>query len=209
MKPSQPYQPFLLRLLHGFNGLFVLAAMLTAFWTYDTYDGRFGGLPLPHFPEMESIHGTFGLWALLLFPFFALYSFHRGQKRLIQPDSLAKLSQVGQPIWWYTLHRLANTVAILALTFALFSGKMMDSTWLPKGELDHAWYYAHLISWLVLGGAIALHVLLSARVGGLPLIWSIYQWRYRPQDSPVHWRGHLQTTWRSLQSNIAAWRSKQ
>jgi hypothetical protein len=62
---------------------------------------------------------------LLIFPAFAIYAFHRGQKRLMQPDSLGKLAQVGKPIWWYTLNRVTNTLALLALTFALFSGKAM------------------------------------------------------------------------------------
>jgi hypothetical protein len=38
-KPSLAYQPFLLRILHGFTALFVIAAILTAFWTYDVYIG--------------------------------------------------------------------------------------------------------------------------------------------------------------------------
>ena len=96
--------------------------MITAFWTYDTYDGRWGRIALPKFAEIEGIHGTFGLWTLLIFPFFVVYAFNRGQKRLVQSDSLNKLIQLGQPIWWYTLDRIVNTLSILALTFAVFSG---------------------------------------------------------------------------------------
>jgi hypothetical protein len=147
MASIRPYQPFLLRLLHGLTGLLVIAALVTAYWTYDTYDGRWGRIPLPTYPAIEGIHGTFGLWTLLIFPAFLVYVCHRGQKRLIQPDSLSKLTQVGKPIWWYTLNRWTNTLTLLALTFALFSGKMMGETWLPQGELTHIWYYAHLSSW--------------------------------------------------------------
>ena len=32
MKSTQPYQPLLLRILHGLTGLFLVAAILTAFW---------------------------------------------------------------------------------------------------------------------------------------------------------------------------------
>lgn len=199
MKPSQPYQPFLLRLLHNLNGLLVIGAILTAFWTYNTYDGRWGRLPLPLYGAIEGIHGTFGLWVLLLFPAFAYYAFHRGSQRLLQPNSLVQLTQINKPIGWYSLHRLTNTIAVLALTFALFSGKMMDETWLPMGELDHYWYYAHLISWLTLVISIALHVLMSVRVGGAPLLLSIWRWSYRPADSPTHWQKHLQTWWGSVQ----------
>lgn len=194
-KIAQPYQPLLLRILHGLTGLFVIAAILTAFWTYDTYDGRWGRISLPRFEEIEGIHGTFGLLALLVFPLFALYAFHRGEQRLIQSNSLRQLRQVGKPIWWYTLHRFTNTMAILALTFAVFSGKMMDEKWLPKGELNHSWYYTHLISWLVMVVCIALHLLMSAKVGGIPLLLSIVDWRFRDNDSPARWREHTVNWW--------------
>ncbi len=194
MKSSQPYQPLLLRILHGLIGLFLIAAILTAFWTYNTFDGRWGKLPLPYYPEIEGLHGTFGVFTLLIFPLFVVYAFHRGQKRLLQPDSLAKLTQFGKPIWWYTLNRFTNTVVILALTFALFSGKMMDEKWLPNGELDRFWYYAHLVSWLIIVACIALHLLMNAKVGGLPLLLSMINWRFRSKDSPALWS-----------TNIAAW----
>ncbi|MCM1984402.1 cytochrome b/b6 domain-containing protein [Lyngbya confervoides] len=201
--PFRPYQPFLLRILHGFTGLFLIAAILTAYWTYDTYDGRWGGIPLPPFREIEGIHGTFGLWTLLIFPAFVIYAFHRGQRRLIQPDSLSKLAQVGKPIWWYTLNRISNTLVLLALTFALFSGKMMDETWLPQGELNHAWYFAHLISWGVMVGAIALHLLINAKVGGSPFLLSMLTWQLRDKDSPTLWPAHVSQWW--VQVRRGAW----
>ncbi|UBF25023.1 cytochrome b/b6 domain-containing protein [Kovacikia minuta CCNUW1] len=170
MKLTQPYQPLLLRILHGLTGLFLMAAILTAFWTYDTYDGRWGRIPLPPYKDIEGVHGTFGLWTLLIFPAFVIYAFHRGQKRLVQPDSFTTLTQLGTPSWWYTLNRLTNTVALLALTFALFSGKMMDETWLPKGELNHAWYYAHLIGWVIMVAAIALHLLMECKSWGSTVV---------------------------------------
>ncbi|MDY7024250.1 MAG: cytochrome b/b6 domain-containing protein [Cyanobacteriota bacterium] len=204
-KFTSPYQPFLLRILHGLTGLFALAAIITAFWTYDVYDGRWGRIPLPRYTEIEGIHGTFGLWTLLIFPLFVVYAFHQGQRRLIQSDSINKLTQFGQPIWWYTLHRLVNTLSIFALTFAVFSGKMMDEKWLPQGELNHSWYYAHLISWLILVTCIALHLLMSVKVGGLPLILSIINWRFRSKDSPALWKKHL-SQWRS---NFASKKVKQ
>ncbi len=198
MKFSQPYQPLLLRILHGLTGLFLIAAIMTAFWTYDTFDGRWGRIPLPRYTEIESLHGTFGLYTLLIFPIFVVYAFHRGQKRLLQLDSLAKLTEVGRPIWWYTLNRITNTVTILALTFALFSGKMMNEKWLPKGELNHTWYYAHLIAWVVMVICIALHLLINAKVGGLPLLLSMLNWRFRAKDSPALWSTHIAAWWSSL-----------
>ena len=195
-KITQPYQPFLLRILHGSTALFAIAAMITAFWTYDTYDGRWGRIPLPEFREIEGIHGTFGLWTLLIFPFFVIYAFHRGQRRLIQADSFNKLARFGEPIWWYTWHRFVNTLSLFGLTFALFSGKMMDEKWLPQDELDRAWYYAHLISWLILFACITLHLLMSIKVGGIPLILSMTHRRFRSKDSPNLWYKHL-SNWRS------------
>lgn len=206
MKQNQPYQPLLLRLLHGLTGLFLIAAILTAFWTYDIYDGRWGRISLPYYREIEGIHGTFGLYTLLIFPAFVLYAFHRGQRRLIRPDSLAKLTQVGKPIWWYTLNRFINTLALIALTFALFSGKMMDETWLPRGELNHGWYYAHLISWMVMVIAIAIHLLMNAKVGGMPLLMSMLNWQFRHKDSPLLWSTHLSIWWsRVRQGSWLTW----
>ncbi len=202
--PAAPYQPFLLRVLHGITALCLIAAIFTAYWTYDTYDGRWGGHSLPKFPDIEGIHGTFGLWTLLIFPAFVVYAFHRGQRRLVQPDTLDKLAQVGKPVWWYTLNRITNTLALLALTFALFSGKMMGSTWLPDGELYHAWYYAHLISWVVMVLAMALHLLMNARVGGSPLLLSMLNWQFRDKDSPTHWPNHLSQWWVATQQG--AWK---
>lgn len=203
MKSTQPYQPLLLRILHGLTGLFLVAAILTAFWTYDTYDGRWGRVPLPSYRDIEGIHGTFGLWVLLIFPLFVIYAFHRGQQRLVQPDSFSQLAQMGTPLGWYTVNRFTNTFALLALTFSLFSGKMMDDTWLPKGELNHAWYYAHLIGWVMMVGAIALHLLMNAKVGGMPLLLSMLNWQFRDQDSPKLWPTHLAQWWTSLRNG--AW----
>lgn len=195
---TSPYQPLLLRLLHGITALCLLAAIATAYWTYDVYDGRWGRIPLPEYQEIEGIHGTFGLWTLLIFPALVIYAFHRGYRRLLQPDSLNKLTRLGTPLWWYTLHRGINTVSLLALTFALFSGKMMDETWLPDGELDHAWYYAHLGSWVVMVVTILLHWLLNAKVGGSPLLLSMLTWQFRAQDSPRLWSTHVTQWWSAV-----------
>lgn len=203
--PAAPYQPLLLRVLHSITALCLIAAIFTAYWTYDTYDGRWGGPSLPKYPQIESLHGTFGLWTLLIFPVFVVYAFHRGQRRLLQPDTLDKLAQVGKPVWWYTLNRITNTLALLALNFALFSGKMMGSTWLPDGELYHTWYYAHLISWVIMVLAIALHLLMNARVGGSPLLLSMLNWQFRDKDSPSLWPNHLSQWWAGVQQG--AWKS--
>ncbi|WP_072621565.1 cytochrome b/b6 domain-containing protein [Spirulina major] len=208
-KFSHLYQPLLLRIIHAGTGLATLGAMVTAYWTYEVYDRRWGSLGWPRWQEVEGIHGTFGLWSLLLLPVLLIYAVHRGSKRLVQPDFLAKVGQIPAPIAWYTLHRFANTMILVALGFAVFSGKMMSEKWLPQGELDHFWYFAHLLSWAVMLGAIAFHLLMTAKVGGVPLLVSVWRWPYRPKDSPRLWWGHAMTWRQQWRSNIAqAWRSR-
>ncbi len=185
------YQPLLLRLLHGITAISSILAIITAFWTYNTYDGRWGKLPLPDFKAIEGIHGTFGLWSLLIFPLFVIYAFQRGKNRLIQADFLSKIGNFKQKVWWYNLHRLINTLTILSLTFAVFSGKMMGEKWLPQGELNHYWYYGHLISWLLLVICLFFHLLMSFKVGGFSLILSMFNRQFRVNDHPQLWRKNL------------------
>lgn len=187
MSRSKPYQPLLFRLLHGGSALLALSALLTGFWVYNTYDGRWGKIWLPTIPDIQGIHGTFGLFFLLLIPAFAVYSFHPGQKRLIRSDSFARLAQVGRPIWWVSLQRICNTAMLLAATLSVISGRMMKEEWLPAGEIDRFWYYLHLSGWLVMLVCLALHLLMNAKVGGVPLLLSIVDLRVRPEDSPKHW----------------------
>lgn len=187
MPDSKPYQPSLLRFLHGVNVLIALLAIITSFWVYNTFDGRLIKLPLPEINDIIGIHGTFGLAFLLMMPAFALYSFHVGHKRLVQSDSLAKLTQIGKPIWWYSLHRIVNTVMLIAATWALITGRMMKEEWLPTRELDQIWYQLHLAGWVILVVCLIMHLLMSIKVGGLPLIVSMFEFKYRPEDSPATW----------------------
>lgn len=194
-KRSSLYQPLLLRILHNVQGISVILAMITAFWTYNTYDGRWGKVIfLPDWREIEGIHGTFGLWALLILPFFVIYVFHRGGVKLITSNFFRQLKVVNKPIFWYSLHRFTNTSVIFALTFAVFTGKMMDEDWLPEGELNHFWYYLHLISLIIITLAIALHLLMSIKVGGYPLILSMLKIQVRENN-----------IWESWQNNLISW----
>ncbi|MCC5618852.1 cytochrome b/b6 domain-containing protein, partial [Nostoc sp. CHAB 5836] len=47
MPRSVPYQPLLLRILHGASGILAIAAIITGFLVYNTYDRRFGKIPFP------------------------------------------------------------------------------------------------------------------------------------------------------------------
>ena len=60
MAPSKPYQPLLLRLLHGANASIALLAVLTSLLVYVVYDHRLFNLGLPEIPHIIGIHGTFG-----------------------------------------------------------------------------------------------------------------------------------------------------
>lgn len=197
MSKTKPYQSLLLRLLHGVNALIASLAIISSFLVYNTFDGRFGKLPIPPIPKIIDIHGTFGKILLLaIAPLFALYCFHIGYNRLIQPDSFQKLAQLPKPIGWYSLHRIVNTAMLLAVTFALVSGSMMQEKWLPNGELDSLWYSLHLLGWLGLVCCLALHLLMSVKIGGFTLILSMFTWEYRPGDSPANWLNRIRAFFR-------------
>ena len=185
--PISPYQPVLLRLLHNAIALLVFGAIITGFMVYDRYDKRFGTLNLPIVRDTQGLHGTIALIFLILLPIFALYCFHLGYRRLVQDQSINHLQEVGKPIWWISLQRLTNTTILLAGTFAVITGRLMSEEWLPNAELNHAWYIGHLSAWLVMIISIATHLLMSAKVGGLPLLLSIYNWRIRSEDMPQSW----------------------
>ncbi|GBO53465.1 hypothetical protein APA_1372 [Pseudanabaena sp. lw0831] len=185
--PISPYQPVLLRLLHSAIALLVFAALITGFMVYDRFDKRFGTLNLPIVPNTQGIHGTISLTFLVLLPIFALYCFHIGSRRLVQAQSLIQLKDFNKPIWWVSLQRLTNTIMLLSATFAVITGRMMKEEWLPSEELNHAWYIGHLIAWLLMIVGIVMHLLMSAKVGGLPLLLSIYNWTIHAEDMPKSW----------------------
>ena len=75
MSQVQPYQPLLLRILHGAIAGLILIALVTGVLIYNLYDGRIGHLPLPAIPRIMGIHKLFGRLFLFGIPLFALYSF--------------------------------------------------------------------------------------------------------------------------------------
>lgn len=187
MSRSQPYQPSLLRFLHGINAILVIGALITGFWVYDTFDGRFGRIALPRVNDIIGIHGTIALTFWLFAPLFVIYSLWLGRKRLVQKESIANLSKVGQPIWWISLQRLINTAMLVAIFFAFGTGKLMDESWLPSGDLTQVAYALHLIAWAVMLVGLALHLLMSVKVGGLPLLLSMTSLKVRTEDHPKLW----------------------
>ncbi|MGA7952066.1 MAG: cytochrome b/b6 domain-containing protein [Gloeobacterales cyanobacterium] len=183
MSPPSVYQPVLLRLLHSLNTLLILSSMLTGFWVYNTYDGRFGKFPWPKMEGIIDIHGSFGLFFLFVLPFFALYSFQMGQKRLIQANSFTQLALVRRPVWWLGLQRITNTGILLAASFSLLTGRMMKEDWLPDGDLMQTWYLLHLTGWAVLMVCLFIHLLTHFKVGGIPLLLSMSSLKSNPEDN--------------------------
>jgi hypothetical protein len=173
---ARPYQPSLLRLLHGTTALLVPLAWLSGLLVYSNFDGRFGRLPFRLAGEWIDIHGMVGvlLWPIALL--FALYALTAGRPRLRQP---------------------ANALALLALVLAVGSGKLMQEGWLREGQFDHLVYSVHLLAWLLLAGAVALHVLAVLQRGGWPLARSMASVQLRPGDQPRHWPGQILRSIRS------------
>lgn len=188
MPPTKPYQPLILRLLHSITALLVISAAITGFLVYDSWDGRFGRLLITFKNrELIDIHGTFGFFLLPLLILLTIYSIRVGYRRLIQADSFSKLKEVCQPIWWYTLQRFANSLMLISSLFALFSGKFQDENWLPQGQLNQPWYYVHLLAWCGVVMALGLHLLMSVKIGGIPLLVSMFDTKISPDDSPKLW----------------------
>lgn len=101
-----------------------------------------------------------------------------GRNRLVKLDDLPKLTKkVGEKIWWHRLHRIVNTIILLSAILSIASGKLQDENWLPNGEMNHFWYYVHLTGWLIMLLAFSTHLLMSAKVGGIRLILSMFKFR--------------------------------
>ena len=187
MSRTHPYQPVLLRILHGVAAVLVILALISGFLIYNTYDKRWGSFALPTIGNIQGIHGTIALMFLLFLPVFALYSLHIGYRRLVQEQSFSQLKQLGKPVWWISVHHFANTLMLLAVTFAVVTGRMMKEEWLPAGEIHRQWYLAHLGAWVSVFISLAVHLLMGAKVGGVPLLVSMFNWKIRDEDMPLSW----------------------
>lgn len=172
---ARPYQPSLLRLLHGGTALLVLGAWSSGLIVYSRYDGRWGRLPFTPPGEWIDIHGTVAVVLLVVAALFALYALSLGWRRLRRP---------------------ANVLPLLALALAVGSGKLMQEDWLRQGELSHAVYTVHLLAWLALGLAVLSHLGSLWQLGGPALLRSMLSLRTRSGDLPGDWpaqiRAHLQ-----------------
>jgi MFS family permease len=168
----RPYQPSLLRLLHGATALLVLAAWLSGMAVYSLHDGRWGRLPIIPAGDWVDLHGTAGVLLLPVAVLFAAYALTLGRRRLQRPS---------------------NALALGAVTLAIGSGKLMNEDWLRRGELHHWVYGLHLLAWLLVAGAVMLHLAGVLQRGGWPLAGSMLSWRLRSGDQPRHWLAQLRS----------------
>ena len=177
---ARPYQPSLLRLLHGICAVVALLAWWSGGLVYSRFDGRWGRLPLELSGGWIDWHGTIGVLLLPLAVLFALYALSLGRRRLRRP---------------------ANLIPLLALALAIGSGKLMDEDWLRHGELDHTVYGLHLLAWLLLALAMGWHLLGALRLGGVPLLVSMLRLQQRPGDGPADWPGQIRRVLAARSSN--------
>ena len=164
-----PYQPSLLRLLHGLTAVFVGLCWWTGLALYSQFDGRWGRLPL-RLPGVIDLHGSLGLVLTLLALPFVAYAVSLGRGRLA---------------------RAANAAPLLALLLSLGSGLVMREDWLRRGELQHLAYQLHLLGWLLVSAMVLWHLLALLRRGGPVLVASIWQLELRAGDGPRQWPAQL------------------
>ncbi len=172
---ASPYQPSLLRLLHGLVMLVVGGSWLSGLVVHGVHDGRLLRLP-PDFPgEWVDIHGSLGVVLVLLFTVFAPYALSVGRARLRRP---------------------ANAVALLALALAIGSGLLMSEEQVRLGQLDTLAYRLHLSAWGLLSLAVLAHLIGVLRRGGPAFALSMLSPALRPGDRPADWPEQLRRHFR-------------
>ncbi|MEL7071887.1 MAG: cytochrome b/b6 domain-containing protein [Cyanobacteria bacterium J06581_3] len=196
MPKSRPYQPLFFRLLHAANGIAVLGSIGTGFWLYNTWDQRFGKLPLPDADsQWFKIHHNIGTVVTVCFGVFLLYSLIAGRRRLIQAKSLKQLPHLNKPSGQHALYRLINTGLLGMLILSMISARQFGGARvLVNGEWDDVWYSLHLFAWASMVVLVLVHIALGLKVGGVPLLMSAFETRVRPKDSPRQWKQRL-TSW--------------
>ncbi|MFM8526173.1 MAG: cytochrome b/b6 domain-containing protein [Cyanobacteriota bacterium] len=166
----RPYQPSLLRLLHGAVGVLSLSAWISGLVLFLRFDHRWGAPAIPFSTEWIEIHGTIGVVLFALAPLFGLYAVTAGRARLQQPT---------------------NLLPLLALALAIGSGTLMDEDWLVDRQLNQLTYNVHLLAWVLVGSSVLLHLASVLKRGGWPLARSMASLRLRANDLPGQWPGQL------------------
>ena len=167
---AAPYQPSLLRVLHGASALLVAIGWITGLLLLGSFDGRWGRLPFTLDGEWIDWHGRVGLLLALVLLLFVPYALTLGAGRL---------------------RRLANSLPLMALVLAVGSGLQMKSDFLVNHAATPLPYALHLLAWLLLAVSVPLHLIGAVRRGGWPLAASMVSLRLLPHDGPLHWPGQL------------------
>jgi len=165
-----PYQPSLLRVLHGATALLVAIGWITGLLLVGSFDGPWGRLPFRLDGEWIDFHGRVGLLMALVLLLFVPYALTLGAGRL---------------------RRFANSLPLLALLLAVGSGLQMESEWLVNHASTPLPYALHLLAWLLLAVSVPLHLIGAVRRGGWSLAASMLSLQLRPHDGPFHWPGQL------------------
>jgi hypothetical protein len=161
MAPTSPYQPWLLRLLHGTIVLLVPLAWLSGAVVFSNHDGRWLRLPLQVPGNWIDIHGTIGVLLWPLAALFVIYALSVGRFRL---------------------RHGANAAALIGLVLSVGSGKFMQEDWLRNGDLDHVVYHLHVLAWLLIAAAVAWHIAGVFSRGGMSLASSMFKLKVRAND---------------------------
>jgi hypothetical protein len=189
MARLSPYQPSLLRLLHGVSALLIFGSAISGYYVYVQFDGRWGRLGLLPMMNVMDEHKAIGEIMFLILLLFGLYSFTLGRSKLAQRAHFKQLMQPNRPSWWSSCQRFSNTFILGAVVLAALSGKRMESRWLANGDLNQLTYLVHLGAWGTIGIGLILHLLLNFKIGGMPLLLSIFSLRLRSNDTPKQWLG--------------------
>ena len=141
---------------------------------------------------------------------YIVYSLWAGRRRLIQPKSFKQLTgvgkqggkNVGRPAWWCALHCLVNTSLLIFGSLAVISGDDLGQKVLENGVFSDWGYALHVLSWLGMLLSTLLHILLSLKVGGVPLVLSIVSLKIRSKDHPRHWPQRLKNGGQILKAKV-------
>lgn len=170
MATARPYQPSLLRVLHGLTALLVLLAWISGSLLLLGSDHAQGAFLLPRIADLGKQHQAIGLVLVPPSLLFALYAITAGRA---------------------PLRKATNLLPLVVLFLALGSGLLMDNDGLFSGELHQLVESVHVFAWAGLALSVLVHLMALLRRGGLPLVRSMLSVRVQMHDRPIHWPAQL------------------
>ncbi len=167
---ARPYQPSLLRLLHGLVAFVVAGCWISGLVVYSRFDGRWGRLPFNPPGDWVDVHGSIGVLLVLAAVPFVAYAFGPGRARLA---------------------RAANAAVLAGLILAVASGLRMDEHAVRAGALQEPAYVMHVGIALLLTLAVLGHLGGVLARGGWPLARSMFSPSVKSGDLPTDWPAQL------------------